>query len=432
MPEPTLHLRTATPAVLVVAVALVASTGCSNTPTGPNAGGGPNPGGAPNEFGDAPDPTYPTRLASNGVRTRDGSKFWLGPLGAPPSMEADARVVDQDDDNGFVRALAIAGKVRATFRAAMSRSASARTVYFNLLADTDGDGRWVDFTGPGGLVSEWVVQNRTMALAPGEEVLLDADFPQTRGNLVVWFRAMLTDTPVAWSASAYGTGSYEQGEVEDYRNRALPGEAWNIVGCFPGPLALQHGETGNIGFAFFGLPGPGTEFTVKSKAGDQQDPPAAEIQVQPLPGSGAAADPGFVPLGPFGPDISVTSIRVDPGPRTVPYTIEAIVKEPGVYEQTVRCEVRVTHPGGGPSITLSPSVVPVGTNLTITGRGFPVGPATKILRDPTGKEVYNITFNMDLAGTFTATLYIPGPTGAWLLIIRYPGGELRVPFVVQD
>lgn len=413
-----------------VVIALTAGWACSNTPTGPNLSGGSSESGGSNDFGDAPDPSFPTRLATNGARTRDGSKFWLGPLSAPPSMEADAKVTDRDDDNGLVRQVATAGRVLITFRAAMSQSATARTAYFNVLADTNGDGRWEDFIGPDGqAVSEWVVQNRTVTLSPGQEQPLEADFPETRGNLEVWFRGMLTDTPIAWSTSAYGTGSYDQGEVEDYRVQAS--QAWNAA-CFPNPLVLEHGQNGNITLAFSDMPGPGTEFTVKSTAGDQQDPPGAEIQVAALGAPGAAADPGFSLLKLFGPDISVTSTKVDPGPRTVSYTIETVVKQPGVREETVKCGVTVTHPPGEPIVTLSPPIVSVGTNLTITGQGFPPGMATKILRDPTDKEVYNITFLLDPAGTFTATLFIPGPTGTWLLIIRYPGGEVRLPFVVQN
>ena len=173
------------------------------------------------DFGDAPDPRFPSLLASDGLRTRDPSQFWLGSLEAPgATLERDANItnLDQQDDGLIELILRQSGVVSLTFQAAMSEQAQARVVYFNLWADTNNNGRW---QGPALLdapTSEWIVGNREIRLAPGETAQVEAEFGRVRGALRHWFRAALTDTPVPGFAfwGPFGTGEHQLGEVEDY------------------------------------------------------------------------------------------------------------------------------------------------------------------------------------------------------------------------
>ncbi|MBM3181432.1 MAG: hypothetical protein FJZ86_13910 [Chloroflexi bacterium] len=176
------------------------------------------------DFGDAPDPDFPSLLASDGLRTRDPNQFWLGNLEPPgATLERDANItdLDQQDDGLIELILRQSGVVSLTFQAAMSEQAQARVVYFNLWVDTDNNGRWQDVFGISG-TSEWIVRNREISLAPGEMTQIEAEFGRVRGALRHWFRAALTDTPVPvprfglMNFGQFATGEHQLGEVEDY------------------------------------------------------------------------------------------------------------------------------------------------------------------------------------------------------------------------
>ncbi|MDP2993802.1 MAG: hypothetical protein Q8N46_01630 [Anaerolineales bacterium] len=176
------------------------------------------------DFGDAPDPSYPSLLASNGARTHDLTAFWLGFPDLPPSSETDANIVDRDElDDGLIRSFATAGKVFVTFQVVKSGEAASGVVYFNLLADANNDGQWEDIVGAGGAVQEWVVRNFELTLNPGDERTIDASIPLVGGNLELWIRAMVTDKPVpegnfpqGWDGTYPFGDDKAVGEVEDY------------------------------------------------------------------------------------------------------------------------------------------------------------------------------------------------------------------------
>lgn len=173
------------------------------------------------DYGDAEDPAFPSLFASDGARTLDITQFWLGSLDDPSvTAEEDARVVDRDElDDGLERLAVRGGAASLAFRAVKSRAATAGTVYFNLLADLDGNGEWQG-------VSEWVVANRSVPLPPGGSELIEAELP-LRPGAEIWIRASLTDMPVdeqAFRDGWDGTGEFAVGEVEDYRFAAPPDE----------------------------------------------------------------------------------------------------------------------------------------------------------------------------------------------------------------
>ncbi len=166
------------------------------------------------DYGDAPDPNFPSLLASRGAHTLDITQFWLGNTQEPSATtEPDAKIVDRDEfDDGLERVTAQGSAMLLTFRAVKSRSASEGVVYFNLLADLNADGKW-----QGG--NEWVTINKEIRLAPGASEIIETQLASFASQNF-WIRATLTDKPVdaaAFSNGWDGTGEFAKGEVEDYR-----------------------------------------------------------------------------------------------------------------------------------------------------------------------------------------------------------------------
>lgn len=173
------------------------------------------------DFGDAPDPSYPSLLASNGARSHDLTAFWLGFPDLPPGSETDAKIVDRDElDDGLIRSFAAAEGVFFTFQVVKGKDAASGVVYFNLLADANNDGQWQDIAGA---VQEWVVRNLELTMNPGDIRTVDAALPLLGGNLDLWIRAMVTDKPVpernypqGWDGTYPFGDDKAVGEVEDH------------------------------------------------------------------------------------------------------------------------------------------------------------------------------------------------------------------------
>jgi hypothetical protein len=307
------------------------------TPDDPPVGPTPEePGTIGLDFGDAPDPSFPSLLATDGARAVPGA-FWLGELAFPPTTEIDAKVVDQDElDDGMVQLLVTPGKVLVTFQAVLAESSEVRLVYFNLLADVNRDGRWQAFQGQAGTVQEWAVVNRELSLNPGESQEIATEFPSLGPGPDLWFRATLTSKPVE-AADWSGTGLFEEGEIEDYRIPPGTSDDWNFD-CEPDPLVLFHGETGEIGFVrAAGVGGPNKYLVVGAigPLGLFGDPFAEEIDVQPAP------DPNGVPQN-FPDVVTVKSLEVHGPSHSKAYEIVVRLKGPGRVE-TEKCLVEVIH-----------------------------------------------------------------------------------------
>ncbi|MCP4654870.1 MAG: DUF11 domain-containing protein, partial [bacterium] len=166
------------------------------------------------DYGDAPDPTYPTYLANDGARHLLGGLTFLGgcvdaDLGGQPSAGADGddldagglvagSCVNDDDEDGvlFLEPLAPGTNVDVDVLAAAPCTLSA-------WIDWNGDGDWID-TGeelfPGGAALGFG-SNLLSVAVPGAA---------TPGTTFARFRCT-TDGPVAF------TGPATDGEVEDYQ-----------------------------------------------------------------------------------------------------------------------------------------------------------------------------------------------------------------------
>jgi hypothetical protein len=119
------------------------------------------------DFGDAPDPGFPSLLESDGVRHANVQFEWLGD---GVDKEADSRQIDLDlfDDGVAFGELRACSEAEVRVRVTVQDRDDPQHPYdlehlliLNVLADWDGDGRWEGgMTCPDGLVAwEWAVQN---------------------------------------------------------------------------------------------------------------------------------------------------------------------------------------------------------------------------------------------------------------------------------
>ena len=145
------------------------------------------------DFGDAPDPTYPSLLASDGARHLDICRAWLGRWA---DAESDANVPNADlYDDGLV--------ARAPIRVAVSNWNWTGSLYLNALADKNDDGDWAD-------AGEWIVQNQPVSVPAGKGGYVEADAVWDGRS---WMRLTLTGATIA---GYDGRGEFAIGETEDY------------------------------------------------------------------------------------------------------------------------------------------------------------------------------------------------------------------------
>lgn len=154
------------------------------------------------DYGDAPDPGYPSRGGSGGSRHRDPRRAWLG---GGADVEGDSRQVNADADDALVSASPL------SFTVTNGRHLGA--LYANALVDQNQDGDWDD---PG----EWVLVNRVVRVGPGEsEVVVAGDASLGEGT---WARLTVTGEPLSgWT----GRGAHALGETEDWFLTSAPAPA---------------------------------------------------------------------------------------------------------------------------------------------------------------------------------------------------------------
>ncbi|GMU66951.1 MAG: hypothetical protein AMXMBFR36_32250 [Acidobacteriota bacterium] len=166
------------------------------------------------DFGDAPDPGYPTLLASDGARHEIGV-MWLGgePDAEPdglPTAGSDGDDLDANDDEDgvvFLDYLVVGGTTRLMI------TATCQPLFGDCGPHLDG---WIDFDGDGdwGGVGEQPFDG--LELVEGEN-LLEFDTPSD---------AVLGATHARFRLSQFGGllpfGPASEGEVEDYSVEILP------------------------------------------------------------------------------------------------------------------------------------------------------------------------------------------------------------------
>jgi len=258
------------------------------------------------DYGDAPDPQFPTLYATQstqypgrkGPYHLDVIKEWIGPTSpSTTTTETQALIVNNDFDDAtiLVRRAVVGGVptqigfVSVPITVAADTSGDIR--YLNVLADLNGNGQWAayDYGGPTPQ-EEWVAKNVALVF-PGTKtfVQMNVPFVWLDNNIgigsAVWLRATLTTEII--DPSIFGFGN--------------PG--WDGSGPDAG---FARGETEDhlvtlSTFAFHPVP-PGRK-------------PAGPPLPQPPPGAGPGGGPGTAP----GPD---------PGPGMAAEPIDKVKKHP--------------------------------------------------------------------------------------------------------
>jgi len=197
------------------------STSPTGLPTMPSGGG-------LWDFGDAPDPGFPSLAASDGARHSIVSFEWLG---EGVDDEPDSRQIDRDlYDDGV-----LPGELNACTQQALEVEIRVRSrdgpehpydaqhlLYLNVLVDWDGDGSWSGGVHcPQGVVaSEWAVRNLPIDVSSWPDGALSALEPivLATGPLTgqVWARFSLSYAEVVSGADWDGRGAFAYGETEDY------------------------------------------------------------------------------------------------------------------------------------------------------------------------------------------------------------------------
>ncbi|MCD4846069.1 MAG: right-handed parallel beta-helix repeat-containing protein [Methanosarcinales archaeon] len=172
------------------------------------------------ELGDAPDPTYPSLLASDGARHNptDTECFGLRSDGDWKESEPDARISDSDPfDDGLKNIFILSDNSSQTVTFEVSDlMAPSSNLIVNILIDLNKDGDWED-------QGEHAVCNQQITTTNQEEVIISDPF-STIGTTMgpTWLRITLTrhdilNTPWDGTMSGYAPMiPFEYGETEDW------------------------------------------------------------------------------------------------------------------------------------------------------------------------------------------------------------------------
>jgi uncharacterized repeat protein (TIGR01451 family) len=181
------------------------------------------------DFGDAPDPAYPTLKATNGARHTTGALF----LGAAVDLEANGQpntgatgddAVGTDDEDG----VSFAGALRAGQPVGVSVVASGT-------GKLDG---WIDFNANGSFADAGEkVLNSVAVIAGSNPLVISVPLTATAGATFARFR-------VSTAGGLAATGHAPDGEVEDYAVTVLPpydfGDAPDTYGTTLGASGASH------------------------------------------------------------------------------------------------------------------------------------------------------------------------------------------------
>ncbi len=149
------------------------------------------------DYGDAPDPLYPSKKSSDGARHTVVAGYSLG---ANLSSDPDARLIDLDNDDG-VTVQAMTSAFTGSIIVNVQGVTLSRLAFINA---------WVDFNGNGAFEASEKI-NVTGRIANGNNTI---SFPVPAGSksdAPVWLRVRLSSTD-----NLLPTGLASDGEVEDY------------------------------------------------------------------------------------------------------------------------------------------------------------------------------------------------------------------------
>jgi hypothetical protein len=152
------------------------------------------------DFGDAPDPKFPSLFISNGARHYDVATAWFGD---DVDSELESNQVNNDRrDDGLISTDPISFTV--------TNKNWEGDLFVNILIDRNEDGDWENETNDGPDPNEWAVVNMKVEVPVGGT----REF-QTKVSVddEIWMRMTLTTRPLRdW----FGEGEFKVGETEDY------------------------------------------------------------------------------------------------------------------------------------------------------------------------------------------------------------------------
>ncbi len=201
------------------------------------------------DYGDAPDPTYPTLLANNGARHQFVEDIYLGQnidveSDGRPTANADGDDTwETDDENGIHFDTVLAQDSPGRITATVSLDSNHPYAYLDGWIDFNGDGKWDDKNEEHifDAVEVQAGQNQLMIQVPAWAVIGDtyARFRLTTDG------QLGNDDPDSGPTFAGYMGQAADGEVEDY-----------LVEIVPRPLLVNgvlslSGTDGNDVFEFF-------------------------------------------------------------------------------------------------------------------------------------------------------------------------------------
>jgi hypothetical protein len=180
------------------------------------------------DFGDAPDPAFPSLLASDGARHAIVQFEWLG---EGVDQEQDSRQVDYDlyDDGINIRSLMTCTQAGPEVMV-MVRDRNdpqhphdaEHLLYLNVLVDWDGDGSWAGsvLCPEESVASEWAVQNLAIDVSSWPQGTTSAVIPlqflvgAQAGQ--AWARFTLSYGEMVSGDDWDGKGAFTFGETEDH------------------------------------------------------------------------------------------------------------------------------------------------------------------------------------------------------------------------
>ena len=173
------------------------------------------------DYGDAPDPTFPSLLASGGPHHLNLNDCYVGPLPNTVNAEGDAQVPDLDADDGKPLIFASqapdgtwTGWVYVPISINISGGAPQRDRYLNVLLDGNSSGTWCDQPG------EWVVRNYPLWYWPTIYYCVGGFSWVGDYSGLHWLRVTVSEQKIAanvatgWDGRV--PGAFQYGETEDW------------------------------------------------------------------------------------------------------------------------------------------------------------------------------------------------------------------------
>ncbi len=174
------------------------------------------------DYGDAPDPGYPSRASNGGPVHEVVTKEWLGPTNSATTTEGDSVQVNADADDAGAYVVDYAAQLFFLARLSHDGTEPATVRYLNVLIDLNTNGVWE------GTANEWPIQNYAFSFYDifpagfnsGWVMLAIQSTNQAANYLGKWTRVTLSTQSVPNGNGAWGI--LARGETEDLVLAAAP------------------------------------------------------------------------------------------------------------------------------------------------------------------------------------------------------------------